>query len=76
MIGQHTASIMRVNRKARSRDRPAYFCDPANILVAILLGKAQVLVQAKADVIAVQPVSSQAEVEKVLLERGGNRRFA
>lgn len=46
--------------------------DAADVLVAVLLGEAQVLVEAEADVVAVEAVGDQAEVQQVLLERGGD----
>jgi hypothetical protein len=50
----------------------SYLRDAADVLVAVLLGETQVLVQAEADVVAVEAVGGQAEVEEVLLERGGD----
>jgi hypothetical protein len=43
-----------------------------DVLVAVLLREAEVLVEAEADVVAVEAVGGDAEVEEVLLERGGD----
>ena len=53
-----------------------YLGDSANVLVAVLLGETEVLVQAEADIVAVETVGGNAEVEEVLLERGRNGGFA
>ena len=45
-----------------------YLGDTADVLVAVLLGKAKVLVQAEADIVAVEAVGGDAEVEEMLLE--------
>lgn len=50
--------------------------DAANVFVAVLFGEAQVLVQAEADIVAVEAVGGEAEVEEVLLEGGGDGGFA
>lgn len=42
--------------------------DAADVFVAVSLGEAQVLVEAEADVVAVEAVGGDAEVEEVLLE--------
>lgn len=54
----------------------SYLAYPADVLVAVLLGEAEVLVQAEADVVAVQAVGGVAEVEQVLLKSGGDGRLA
>lgn len=53
-----------------------YLGDAADVLVAVLLGKAQVLVQAEAHIVAVEAVGGQADVEEVLLEGGGHSGLA
>lgn len=58
------------NRKA------PYLCDSADILIAIRLREAQILVQAKAHVIAIKTVCANAKVEQVLLKRGRDRRLS
>lgn len=50
----------------------SYLAYPADVLVAVLLGEAKVLVQAEAHVVAVEAVGGVAEVEQVLLEGGGD----
>jgi hypothetical protein len=47
-----------------------YLCYPPDVLVPVLLGEAQVFVQAEAHVVAVETVGGIAQVEQVLLERG------
>src|SRR3569833_1458248 len=49
---------------------------PSDVLVAVLLGEAQVLVQPEARIIAVQPVGGQTEMQQVLLQRRGDGRLA
>lgn len=46
--------------------------DAADVLVAVALGEAEVLVEAEADVVAVEAVGGEAEVQEVLLESGGD----
>lgn len=53
-----------------------YLGNAADVLVAVLLREAQVLVQAEADIVAVEAVGGQADVEEVLLQRGRDRRLA
>lgn len=50
--------------------------DAANVLVAVLLGEAEVLVQAEAHVVAVEAVGGHAQVQEVLLQGGGDGGFA
>lgn len=50
--------------------------DAADVLVAVGLGEAQVLVEAEAHVVAVEAVGGEAQVEEVLLEGGGDGGFA
>lgn len=46
--------------------------DAAYVLVAVGLGEAEVLVEAEADVVAVEAVGGEPEVQEVLLEGGGD----
>lgn len=46
--------------------------DTADVLVAVLLAEAEVLVQAEAHIVAIQTVGRQAQVQQVLLEGGGD----
>ena len=55
--------------------RQAHLPDPADILVPALLVEAEVVVEAEADVVAVEAVGELVEMEEVLLERAGNRRL-
>jgi hypothetical protein len=45
-----------------------YLGDAADVLVAVLLGEAEVLVEAEAHVVAVEPVRGQPDVQQVLLQ--------
>lgn len=49
-----------------------YLSDTANVLIAVLLTEAQVLVEAEADVVAVEAVRGQAQVQQVLFKGGGD----
>ena len=46
-----------------------YLCYPPDVLIAVLLCEAKVLVQSKAYIVAVETVGCEAEVQEVLLER-------
>lgn len=50
--------------------------DAADVLVTVGLGKAKILVEAEADVVAVETVGGDAQVEEVLLESSGDGRLA
>lgn len=50
--------------------------DAPDVLVAVPLAEAQVLVQPEPHVVAVEAVGREAEVQKVLLQRGGDGGFA
>ena len=54
----------------------AYLCNTANVLVTALLVKAKVLVQAEADIVAIETVGSKTLLQEVLLESSGNGRLA
>ena len=60
-----------MNRKGQ-----AHLPDPAGILVPALLVEAEVVVEAEADVVAVEAVGELLEVEEVLLERAADRGLA
>ena len=47
----------------------AHLSYPPDVLLPILLTEPQVLVQAEADIVAIQPVGRKAQVEQMLLER-------
>lgn len=53
-----------------------YLADAPDVLGAVLVGEAEVLVEAEAHVVAVEAVGGQAEVQEVLLERRRHRRLA
>lgn len=46
--------------------------DTANVLVSVGLGKTKVLVEAEADVVAIETVGGDAQVEEVLLKSSGD----
>lgn len=50
-----------------------YLSNATDVLVTVLLRKAQVLVQPEAHIVAVEPVGRQADVKQVLLEGRRNR---
>lgn len=52
------------------------FADAADVLNAVLVAEAQVLVQAETDIVAIETVGSQAQVQEVLLQGGSNGRLA
>ena len=56
--------------------RQAHLADPADVLVPALLVEAEVVVEAEADVVAVESVGELLEVEEVLLERAADRGLA
>ena len=53
-----------------------YLGDPSNVFIPVLLREAQVLVQAKSHIVAVQTVGCEAEVQKVLFECSGDGRLS
>jgi hypothetical protein len=58
---------------AKERTERAHLADPADVLVAGLLVKPEVFVQAEADVVPVQSVRKFVQMEQVLLESAGDR---
>lgn len=52
-----------------------HLADPADVLIARLLVEPEILVKSEADVVPVEPVRELVEVQKVLLERAGDRRL-
>jgi hypothetical protein len=58
--------------KSRREAREPYLGNAADVLDAVLVGEAKVLVEAEADVVTVEAVGVDAEVEEVLLESGGD----
>lgn len=53
-----------------------YLADAPDVLGAVLVGEAEVLVEAEAHVVAVEAVGGEPEVQEVLLEGRGHRRLA
>ena len=51
-------------------------CHPADVLLAVLGGEAEVLVQPRPDVVAVEAVGGDAAGDEVLLQGEGDRRLA
>jgi hypothetical protein len=60
----------------RIRKKLGNLCYPPDVLVPVLLGEAQVLVEPEAHVVAVEAVRGVSEVQEVLLERGCDGGFA
>ena len=58
-----------------NEQRQAHLPDPADVLVPALLVEAEVVVEAEADVVAIEAVGELLEVEEVLLERARDRRL-
>lgn len=56
--------------------RNSYLSNAADILVAVFLREAQVLVQAEANIVAVEPVGGKADMKQVLLKGSGNGRLS
>ena len=54
----------------------AHLGNPPDILPPVLFAETQILIQAEADVVAIESVGGQAVVEEVLLERDGDSGFA
>jgi hypothetical protein len=52
-----------------------YLRYPPDILIPVLLGEAQVLVEPEAHIVAVESICGVAQVQQVLLERGCDGRF-
>lgn len=50
----------------------AYLSDTPDVLLSVLGGEAKVLVQAEADVVAIESVGLETKVEEVLLESNGD----
>ena len=49
-----------------------YLSDTPDVLLSVLGGEAKVLVQAEADVVAIESVGLETKVEEVLLESNGD----
>lgn len=54
----------------------SYLCNSANVLVPVRLREAQILIQPKAHIVAIQTVRAHTKVQKVLLERRRNGRLS
>lgn len=53
-----------------------YLSNAPDVLVPVLLAEAKVLVQSKADVVAIETVGSEAQMKQVLLKRSCDRRLS
>jgi len=53
----------------------AHLRDPSDVLPSIFLAKPEVLVQAKAHIIAIKAIGRKTEVKQVLFKSYGNGRF-
>lgn len=49
---------------------------PPDVLVPVLLRKAQVLVQSESHIVTVEAIGGETEMEQVLLKRSGNGRLS
>lgn len=63
------------DRRRRGKQK-RHLGNTTNVFLTVLRREAQVLVQTKTDVVAVQTVRRLFQVQDVLLERRGNRRLA
>lgn len=54
----------------------AYLSNATDVLVPVLLGEAEILVQTEAHIVAVQAVACKALLEQVLLQRSRNGRLS
>ena len=61
---------------ARADRAVTYLADSSDVLGAVLIGEAEVLVETEAHVVAVEAVGGEPEVQEVLLEGRGHRRLA
>jgi hypothetical protein len=57
-------------------DHNTYLRYPPDVLIAVFLCEAQVLVQSKANIVAVETVGREAEVQKVLLKSSRDGRLS
>lgn len=57
-------------------NRHSYLCNSANVLVPVRLREAQILVQSKAHIVAVETVRAHTKVKQVLLERRRDGRLS
>lgn len=64
-----------ISTQGKAKAYSQYLADPADVLVARLLIESEILVEAEADVIAVEAVGELLEVEEVLLERTSDGRL-
>jgi len=62
---------MGVRRELRARGlQITYFSYPPDVLIAILLCEAEIFVEPKANIVAIQTVCGEAQVKQVLLKCG------
>ncbi|CCF32536.1 hypothetical protein CH063_04912 [Colletotrichum higginsianum] len=54
----------------------AYLCDATDVLVAVLFGETEVLVEPEPNVVAIQTVGGNSQVQQMLFKGGGNGRLA
>lgn len=57
------------------KEHQTHLRNPSNILPAIFLTESQILIQPESNIVPIQPVRRQPQMQKVLLERGGNGRL-
>lgn len=73
-VGEELGNLSLCVRKRRlsARRHVSYLSDTPDVLLAVLGRETEVLVQAEADIVAVQSVGLETEVKKVLLESDGD----
>lgn len=75
-VGEEFGNLSDGQRPGGHRVERWYLGDAADVLVSIGVGESQVLVQAEAHIVAVQPVGGEAEVQQMLFERSCDGRLA
>jgi len=68
--------ILFVRCNVQSRLNYTHLGDTSDVLVTVLLAESQVLVQAKAYIVAIESVYSQTLLQEVLLEGDGDSRLS
>lgn len=79
MVVESAKSLATWTKSALARERhiqqAIYLRNTADVLLAVLGRKAQILVQSEADIVAVKSVRGQTQVEQMLFEGSRNGRF-
>ena len=76
MLGMIACSSLATSSSHVNLHVVTYLCYPPNVLIPVLLGEAQVFVEAEAHIVAVETVRSESKVQKMLLKSCRNGGFA